>query len=101
MYVVQKGNTGLIKKTVVDHDVFHAFYDSLGSLEQSTLSVYGMTFKYSQRKGTNIQFIQETENEKDNKKKLTLVIQASVYGIVFQMGEPLASCQETYESLFS
>lgn len=48
-----------------------------------------------------MQFAQETENEKEIKKKVTLVIQTSVYGVVFQMGEPLASCQEAYESLFS
>lgn len=41
MYVVQKGNTGLIKKTVVDHDVIHTSYDSLNSLEQGSLSVNG------------------------------------------------------------
>lgn len=48
-----------------------------------------------------MQFTQKLDSEKDSKKRLTLVIQASVYGVVFQAGEPLTSCQEVYESLFS
>ena len=56
MYVVQKGNTGLIKKTVPDHDVFHGSYSSLSDLEHNDISVGGMQFTFSQRKGVNMQF---------------------------------------------
>lgn len=47
MYVVQKGNTGLIKKTVPDHDVFHGSYSSLSDLEHNDISVGGMQFAFS------------------------------------------------------